>query len=62
MIYERENVSYQDKTLENTRNSFNVAGVPPQIDLDVSLGDRRVGLKFHPPFTSLRKLTRRDPA
>ena len=60
MIYEREYVSYQDKTLENTRNSFNVAGVPPQIDLDVGLGDRRVGLKFHPPFTSLWKLTRRD--
>ena len=39
--------SYQEKTLENTWDSFNIVGVPSQIDLDVGLGDRRVCLKFH---------------
>ena len=46
------NGPHQQKTLENTRDSFNIAGVPSQVDLDVGLGYRGVGLKFHPPFTS----------
>ena len=45
-------VSYQENTLENTRDSFDIADVPSQINLDVGLSNRRVRLKFHPPFTS----------
>ena len=41
--------SYQGYTLENAGDRLEVADVPPEIDLDVSLSDLGVGLKFHPP-------------
>ena len=39
---------HQSHTLEDAWYCFDVADVPPQVDLDVCLSHLSAGLKFHP--------------